>query len=285
MSRPSEAQVAANRHNSKHSSGPKSEHGKHRSSQNAMRHGLSGRIVVLPHEDMEVFKAFSKEIVESLNANSPMERQCAQAIADAQWRLNRARTFEDGMIAMWHFEAEGNFTADSPEIHAALTAAKVFRDRSKDFANLALYEQRIGKAQKEAFRQLYDLQARRQTAAAMQPTLEEPKPVPNAAIASAAAAATTKPAQSIASGAEIPNGQDLSPQMPDCKPNAVAIGFVYSTTEINPAPSEKNTGIAPVTPLPIPEKQAAWPLADATARPYPRFSSAADWNLWSGLIK
>jgi len=237
MSRPSEAQVAANRNNSKHSNGPKSDRGKHRSSQNAMRHGLTGRIVVLPHEDMEVFKAFSKEIVESLNANSPMERQCAQAIADAQWRLNRARTFEDGMIALGHFEAEGNFTADSPEIHAALTAAKVFRDRSKDFANLALYEQRIGKAQKEAFRQLYDLQARRQAAAAMQPTLEEPKPVAHAAThAATATAAIINSTPSITSE---------------------KIGFVYSNTEINPAASEKTTPITPATPLPIPEKQAA----------------------------
>jgi len=238
MSRPSEAQVAANRNNSKHSSGPKSERGKHRSSQNAMRHGLTGRIVVLPHEDMEVFKAFSKEIVESLNANSPMERQCAQAIADAQWRLNRARTFEDGMIALGHYEAEGNFTADSPEIHAALTAAKVFRDRSKDFANLALYEQRIGKAQKEAFRQLYDLQDRRKAAIPMQPTLEEPKPVVQAIAATAAAAATetTKPVQSIASE---------------------KIGFVHSTAEINPTPSEKTTEIPATTPFAIPEKRAA----------------------------
>ena len=217
MSRPSEAQVAANRNNSKHSSGPKSERGKHRSSQNAMRHGLTGRVVVLPHEDMEVFKAFSKEIVESLNANSPMERQCAQAIADAQWRLNRARTFEDGMIAMGHFEAEGNFTAENPNIHSALTAAKVFRDRSKDFVNLALYEQRIGKAQKEAFSRLYDLQDRRKAAPAMQPTLEEPKPVAGVAPATATASATA----------------NLTPSSVSEK-----IGFVYSTpetTSINPA--------------------------------------------------
>jgi len=250
MSKPSEAQIEANRRNARHSSGPKSTNGKHRSSQNAMRHGLTGRVVVLPHEDMEVFKAFSKEIVESLNADSPMERQCAQAIADAQWRLNRARTFEDGMIAMGHFEAEGNFTADGPEIHAALTAAKVFRDRSKDFVNLALYEQRIGKAQKEAFRQLYDLQDRRKAASAMQPTLEEPKPI--APLTTASAAAPHQPGQSMAT-----NGQDLSPQMPDCKPNAVAIGFVYSSGEVTPSFPAQTTTTAFETPHETAELKAA----------------------------
>ena len=239
MSRPSEARIEANRRNAKHSHGPTSAHGKHRSSQNAMRHGLTGRVVVLPHEDMEVFKAFSKEIVESLNANSPMERQFAQTIADSQWRLNRARTFEDGMLAMGHFEAEGNFTADSPEIHAALTAAKVFRDRSKDFVNLALYEQRIGKAQKDAFRQLYDLQDRRKAAMLAEPA-PIPAPEPIKEIASAPAAVPPQPGRSSAT-----NGQALSPQAVDCKPNVVVSGFVYSTTEITPAATPATATFTP----------------------------------------
>jgi hypothetical protein len=238
MSRPSEARIEANRRNAKHSHGPTSAHGKHRSSQNAMRHGLTGRVVVLPHEDMEVFKAFSKEIVESLNANSPMERQFAQTIADSQWRLNRARTFEDGMLAMGHFEAEGNFTADSPEIHAALTAAKVFRDRSKDFVNLALYEQRIGKAQKEAFRQLYDLQDRRKAA-----MLAEPAPIP-----------APEPIGEIVLAAVA-----VAPQSIDCKQKTEAIGFVYSTTEIAPA-----TTAIPATFTPESRSQNGWELIDGS---------------------
>jgi hypothetical protein len=268
MSKPSEAQIEANRRNAKHSRGPKTESGKHRSSQNAMRHGLAGRVVVLPEEDLEVFKAFCKEIVESLNADAPMERQCAQTIADSQWRLNRARTFEDGMIAMGHFEEAGKFTAENPSIHAALTAAKVFRDRSKDFVNLALYEQRIGKAQKEAFRQLYDLQDRRK---AVIPLPQEPtvkatieQAEPPVQIASAAATASiTKNGQDCALAAQQPgrssttNGQDLSPQMLDCKPNALTIGFVCSTVEIIPSvPATRNLK-STETPLLNPELMAA----------------------------
>ncbi len=134
-----EGRREASRKNGKHSRGPQSQQGKRRSRQNAIRHGLSGRVIVLPTEDMEEYKHFSKEIVDSLDAQSPMERQYAQTIADSQWRLNRARTFEDGMIAMGHFEDEGDFNAECAEIHSALTAAKVFRGRSKDFANLAFF--------------------------------------------------------------------------------------------------------------------------------------------------
>jgi hypothetical protein len=151
MSKASRAQYIANHANSKYSHGPRSAEGKQRSSQNALRHGLSGRIVVLPTEDMEAYRKFSKELVDSLHPETPMEIQFAETVADNQWRLNRARTIEDGMLAMGHFEAAGNFNTADPNIHAALTAAKVFREHSKDFANLTLYEQRIQRAQKEAF--------------------------------------------------------------------------------------------------------------------------------------
>jgi hypothetical protein len=80
---------------------------------------------------MEIYKAFSKELVDSLNSETPMEQQLAQTVADTQWRLNRARSYEDGMLALGHSEEAGNFDAASPEIHSALTAAKVFRDNSK----------------------------------------------------------------------------------------------------------------------------------------------------------
>jgi hypothetical protein len=173
MSYASQAQIEANRRNAGNGHGPNTPRGKGRSSQNAIRHGLTGRIVVLPTEDMEVYKAFSKELVDSLNP-------------DTQWRLNRARTYEDGMIALGHSEEAGNFDAASPEIHSALTAAKVFRDNSKAFVNLSLYEQRLSRQQKEAFRQLRELQAERKAAAV------DEKPIAQTEVKSAGAITSEK---------------------------------------------------------------------------------------------
>jgi len=186
MSHTSQAQIEANRRYAKNGHGPVTPQGKSRSSQNALRHGLTGRIVVLPTEDMEVYKAFSRELVDSLNPETPMERQLAQTIADTQWRLNRARTYEDGMIALGHSEEAGNFDAASPEIHSALTAAKVFRDNSKAFVNLSLYEQRLSRQQKEAFRQLRELQAERKAAAV------DEKPIAQTEVKSAGAITSEK---------------------------------------------------------------------------------------------
>jgi hypothetical protein len=162
---PSPAEYAANRLNATNAESARTSgrtpQGKARSSMNALRHGLTARVVVLPTEDMDAYQAFSKEIVDSLDAQTPVERQFAQTIADNQWRINRIRSIEDGMLGMGHFEAAGDFDCPNSEIHSAMTAARAFRDDSKSFVNLSIYEQRLHRSMKEALRQLKELQTER----------------------------------------------------------------------------------------------------------------------------
>jgi hypothetical protein len=143
------------------STGPRTPEGKQTASLNALRHGLTGRVVVMPHEDLNAYYAFCNELIADLAPATPVERQYAQTFCDTQWRLNRARSIEDGMLALGHSEAAGNIEAGHPEIHAARTAARVFREDSKAFVNLSLYEQRLQRTLKESLRQLQELQARR----------------------------------------------------------------------------------------------------------------------------
>src|ERR1035441_6406046 len=90
---PSPAEYAANRLKSMNnesagqaSSSPptsnRTQAGKARSSMNALRHGLTARVVLLPSEDMDAYQAFSKEIVDSLDPQTPVARQFAQTVAD-----------------------------------------------------------------------------------------------------------------------------------------------------------------------------------------------------------
>jgi hypothetical protein len=82
---PSPAEYAANRFNAtnENTSGHtpaarlpgRTPEGRAISSMNALRHGLTARVVVLPTEDMAAWKAFSTEIVDSLDAQTPVERQ------------------------------------------------------------------------------------------------------------------------------------------------------------------------------------------------------------------
>ena len=143
------------------STGPRTEEGKKRSAMNATRHGLTGRTIVMPYEDMEAYHAFCNEFFESLAPETPVERQYAQTFCDTQWRLNRALSIEDAMLSLGHAEAAGNIETEHPQVYAALTAARVFRDDSKSFVNLSLYEQRLQRTLDKTLKQLQALQAER----------------------------------------------------------------------------------------------------------------------------
>ncbi len=74
------------RRNAQQSTGPRTEAGKKTSSLNALRHGLTSRIVVLPTEDLTAYNRFSEEFLADLAPETFSERQCAQTIIDTQWQ-------------------------------------------------------------------------------------------------------------------------------------------------------------------------------------------------------
>jgi hypothetical protein len=154
----------------KSKTGPRTPEGKHRSSQNALRHGLSGRIVVLPTEDMNIYLKFTKDFIDSLRPASPMEQELAQNIADGYWRLKRVRTTEESLFSLGYSEGQSEFEAEHEDLHAAVTAGKTFRDHSKAFVNLSIYEQRIQRGIEKNTRLLRELQAERKA--------NEPEPAP-----------------------------------------------------------------------------------------------------------
>ena len=157
-------QIEANRRNALQSTGPHTEIGKKTSSLNALRHGLTARVVVLPTEDLAAYQRFSAEFILDLGPETFAERQFAQTIIDTQWRLNRVRTLEDGMLSLGHFGPDGQTDYGHPEIHAALTAAAVWREHSQAFVNLSMHEQRLYRILKDASKSLEDLKAKRITA-------------------------------------------------------------------------------------------------------------------------
>ena len=81
--------TARNRANAAHSTGPKTEAGKRRSSLNAMRHGLTGHMIVLPAEHLDAYQGFTKQFFDDLKLVGILEKQLVQSLADASWRLNR----------------------------------------------------------------------------------------------------------------------------------------------------------------------------------------------------
>ncbi len=84
-----EAQILANRRNSKKSTGPKKRQGKADVSPNAVKHGLFARQTVISSENQADFCLERDRILSDLVPESPMESMLAERIVILSWRLQR----------------------------------------------------------------------------------------------------------------------------------------------------------------------------------------------------
>jgi hypothetical protein len=90
-----EAQIEANRRNSKRSTGPRTEEGKHRSKFNALDHGCRVSILVLPTEDFGEYEQESNAWKLSWQPRNPVEVFLVDRIVNLSWqakRIDRAQT-------------------------------------------------------------------------------------------------------------------------------------------------------------------------------------------------
>ena len=161
----SSAHAIINQENAQHSTGPRTAAGKRTSSQNAVRHGLTGQLVVLPTEDAAKYEAFRAKLFADLAPQGTVEEMLSQTIADTEWRAERARTLEANIFALSHFEEIPEHIAaitDQPqrraltEAHAAIKYEKVLR-------NLHIQEARLQRLLLRTMEELREQQNRRQT--------------------------------------------------------------------------------------------------------------------------
>ncbi len=179
---------ATNLLNAQHSTGPRTEAGKKKSSLNALRHGLTSQVVVLPTEDLAAYVAFTAEFHKDLDPVNVIEKQLVQTLADTQWRLNRCATLESNLYsvafadaaaleakaqAAEEFEAQMDASFNvhhvqtpelvdpNPELTCALNTARAFRDNAAAIRTLSIHEQRLQRTFHQTFKLLQTLQAQR----------------------------------------------------------------------------------------------------------------------------
>jgi hypothetical protein len=91
----SNARAEASRKNGAKSRGPKTEEGKARSAQNALKHGMRAqKHLVLPDEDGAEFAGLEAALVAELQPVGALQRVLARRVAVAAWRLARADRIE-----------------------------------------------------------------------------------------------------------------------------------------------------------------------------------------------
>ena len=91
----SNARAEASRNNGAKSRGPKTEAGKARSAQNALKHGMRAeKHVVLPEEDVSEFAELEAALITELAPVGALQTVLARRVAIAAWRLARADRIE-----------------------------------------------------------------------------------------------------------------------------------------------------------------------------------------------
>ncbi len=130
---------AINRANSEHSTGPRTQAGKQRSSQNALRHGLTSRTAVLPTEDQAVYEQHCHHFRDEYQPANATETQLVQQLADTSWRLNRIPLIETELLAQ----------APSPE------------SLVPQLSSLGLYSSRLSRQFQKTLDQLITIQSDR----------------------------------------------------------------------------------------------------------------------------
>jgi hypothetical protein len=95
----SAAQIAANRENSRLSTGPTSSQGKATVSQNRRSHGLTGRFTILGWENVEEFQSLVQSIYEEYKPETDSEQRLVDSSIQHYWLTQRAIHMQEQLIA------------------------------------------------------------------------------------------------------------------------------------------------------------------------------------------
>src|SRR5437588_6038779 len=135
-----EAQLQANRANALKSTGPRTPEGKEVSRLNAITHGVTRQVMVMPAPQMQAYLDFSQEQFTAYRPADPIDNQVVQTIVDTQWRLNLARNFEFTVLADEFDKSAGVYETDSPALEAAMLGPKTIEKKLHLLKLLSLYE-------------------------------------------------------------------------------------------------------------------------------------------------
>lgn len=88
------------RQNGAHSRGPVTQAGKSRSSQNARKHGVLAKDIILPNESPEEWEALVSDLGRELGAEGLIEWQYVERMAESIWRQRRLARAERASICV-----------------------------------------------------------------------------------------------------------------------------------------------------------------------------------------
>lgn len=155
----SQARLSANRANAQHSSGPVTEEGKAKSSLNSLKHGLTGKAVLLPSEDAAQYQRELDEYVQTYQPATDEELRLVQSLNDCIWRMDRIQRLEIGILLKGDLEFAGKYEDRAARERTLLIQAESYIKYEKQLRNLHIQESRIRRVMEKDRAELLRLQA------------------------------------------------------------------------------------------------------------------------------
>ena len=144
-------QIASNRENAKQSTGPKTDEGKQRSAQNALKHGTYAIESVIPGEDPADFDKLCTEFGQRYDPDGPYERSPVRQMADAEWRMRRNMRLEaDFLKAAVESERKNQKRCfpNEPELDLSLLRGHALQTRTMELQRFGRYEADLSRRQR-----------------------------------------------------------------------------------------------------------------------------------------
>ena len=156
-----QSQIEANRRNAKQSTGPRTNQGKQRSSQNAIKHGLRAKQSVIPGEDPADYERHLTEFDDTFHPNTAYETALVRQMADAEWRLQRISRLETAFLCSAFDDKRRYYDEidkpDDPARDENYLVGDIMQDRTAEINHFARYEANQSRCFHRAYRQLIEV--------------------------------------------------------------------------------------------------------------------------------
>ena len=150
------AQRRANKRNAQKSTGPKSDQGKQRCSQNALKHGLRSKHPVIPGEDPVEYQHKLDQLRADIRPVNSIEDSLVEQIADTSWRLKRLSRIE-AAIGRYGIERSAAKSDNAGKDDEQILGNAFIGYSLDNLTRLARYEAQLSRRYHRATKELTDL--------------------------------------------------------------------------------------------------------------------------------
>ena len=154
----SDRQVKANKQNAQQSTGPRTADGKARVASNALKHGLTGKEVVLPGEDPAKFDSFRSDLIADFAPQGALEEILVEKIVTDTWRLRRVPVLEAALHKRGYQIGAAEAGLNATDSAIATWSLGMYADT---FASLWRHEVALSRSLSRTLHELQRLQAMR----------------------------------------------------------------------------------------------------------------------------